>query len=70
MDVNERFEQVKRNTAEILTDLERMFVEKQLHPADLKNAIADRLIELLKPVREYFEANDDILKQLGKEFLP
>ncbi len=51
-------------------DLERMFVEKQLHPADLKNAVADRLIELLKPVREYFEANDDILKQLGKEFLP
>lgn len=51
-------------------DLEKMFVEKQLHPADLKNAVADQLIDLLKPAREYFENNQDMLKQLGDVFLP
>jgi len=30
---------------------------KGLHPADLKNAVSKHLIEILKPVREYFENN-------------
>lgn len=51
-------------------ELEKAFIEKQLHPADLKGAVADSLIKLLKPAREYFEGNVDMLKQLGQEFLP
>ncbi len=36
-------------------ELERDFVEGKLHPLDLKNAVAEWLIETLAPVREYFE---------------
>ncbi len=33
-------------------ELERIYVEGKLHPLDLKNATAEALIELLKPIRE------------------
>ncbi|MFW6282984.1 MAG: tyrosine--tRNA ligase, partial [Minisyncoccales bacterium] len=33
-------------------DLEKDFVEKKLHPLDLKNAVAEEIAELLKPIRE------------------
>lgn len=33
-------------------ELERDYMGKKLHPMDLKNAVSDALIELLKPVRE------------------
>ncbi len=35
--------------------LEKDFAEKKLHPMDLKNAVVEALIELLKPAREHFE---------------
>ena len=35
-------------------DLEKSFLDKSLHPVDLKNAVADSLIEILKPAREHF----------------
>lgn len=35
--------------------LEKDYELKKLHPQDLKNALADWLIEKLKPIREYFE---------------
>lgn len=38
-------------------DLEKAFIEKKLHPADLKNSCAFELDKLIKPVREYFEKN-------------
>lgn len=37
------------------TDLEKDYVDKKLHPMDLKNAVAEWLIEKLKPARDYFE---------------
>jgi tyrosyl-tRNA synthetase len=37
---------------ETYEELEKDFAERKLHPADLKNATANALIELLKPVRE------------------
>ncbi|MCE4625105.1 MAG: tyrosine--tRNA ligase [Desulfurococcales archaeon] len=37
---------------ESYSDLERDYIEGRLHPADLKNATAEALIELLRPVRE------------------
>jgi tyrosyl-tRNA synthetase len=37
------------------SSLEKDFAEKKLHPMDLKNAVTESLIELLKPAREHFE---------------
>lgn len=35
--------------------LEKDFLEKKLHPMDLKNAVAEKLIEILEPARKHFE---------------
>jgi tyrosyl-tRNA synthetase len=35
-------------------ELERLFAEKQIHPQDLKQAVARLLNELLEPVRNHF----------------
>ncbi len=45
-------------------ELEEDFKKGNLHPADLKNAVAEFLIERLKPVREYFEKNEEAKKLL------
>ena len=37
------------------TELEKAYVAKELHPMDLKNSLADWLIEKLEPARKYFE---------------
>ncbi len=37
--------------------LEKDFVQGKLHPQDLKNAVAKELVEILEPVRKYFDAN-------------
>ena len=41
-------------------DLENDFKDKKLHPVDLKQGISTWLIDLLEPVRNYFE--DDNIK--------
>ncbi len=38
-------------------ELEKAFRSGAVHPADLKNAVADHLDMLIKPVREHFESN-------------
>ncbi len=45
--------------------LEKAYLKGELHPMDLKNAVAEELIRILKPVREYVEKNDDIPRALG-----
>ena len=50
-------------------ELEKTFMDKKLHPADLKQAVSNELIGIFKKAREYFEKNKDILKGLGEEFL-
>ncbi|HIH73446.1 MAG: Tyrosine--tRNA ligase [Thermococcales archaeon 44_46] len=47
-------------------ELKKDFAEGKIHPLDLKNAVAEYLIELLKPVREYFEKHPEPL-ELMKE---
>ncbi len=37
-------------------DLEKDFLEGKLHPMDLKNAVANELIDVLEPARKYFES--------------
>ena len=51
-------------------ELETVFVDKQLHPGDLKPAVAAQLIDIFKKARDYFDKNKDMLKELGQEFLP
>jgi len=46
--------------------LVRDFEDKQLHPADLKKAVATALVEHLDPVREYFESNPKNMKAVQK----
>lgn len=36
-------------------ELKKLYSEGKLHPADLKEAVAEGLVELFAPVREYFE---------------
>ncbi|OGJ22082.1 tyrosine--tRNA ligase [Candidatus Pacearchaeota archaeon RBG_13_36_9] len=38
-------------------ELERVFVDKKIHPMDLKSSCAIELDKLIKPAREYFEKN-------------
>ncbi len=33
-------------------ELENLFINKKLHPMDLKNAVAEELIKILEPIRE------------------
>lgn len=37
--------------------LEKIFSEGKLHPLDLKNAVAEALAEIMKPIRDHFEKN-------------
>ncbi|NPA86564.1 MAG: tyrosine--tRNA ligase [Candidatus Diapherotrites archaeon] len=45
-------------------ELAKDFREGRLHPLDLKNAVADWLIEKLEPVRKYVEAHPEVLEPL------
>ncbi|AEM38276.1 tyrosyl-tRNA synthetase [Pyrolobus fumarii 1A] len=45
-------------------ELEKLYQEGKIHPLDLKNAVARDLAELLKPVREYFERNEEARETL------
>jgi len=46
-----------------LTETELLKIyPKELHPADLKSAVSKHLIEILKPVREYFKKNPENLE--------
>ncbi len=36
-------------------ELEKDFAEKKIHPMDLKNSVAERLIQILEPARKHFE---------------
>jgi tyrosyl-tRNA synthetase len=47
-------------------ELEDMFKKKKLHPVDLKNVVSEKLIELLKPVREYFKKNKKAMELANK----
>ena len=51
-------------------ELKEVYGRGDLHPLDLKNAVANYLIEIFKRVREYYEENIDLLKELGDIYLP
>jgi tyrosyl-tRNA synthetase len=43
--------------------LEKDFIEKKLHPQDLKAAIADEINALLEPIREEMAGKDEMIKE-------
>ncbi|MCX8173952.1 MAG: tyrosine--tRNA ligase [Thermoplasmata archaeon] len=45
-------------------ELERIFAEDRLHPADLKTAVAGALVEILESVREYYAKHSENLERL------
>ncbi|MFA6005854.1 MAG: tyrosine--tRNA ligase [Patescibacteria group bacterium] len=47
-------------------ELEKTFADKLLHPADLKQAVAGYLDQLLEPVRKHFEENTEAKALLEK----
>jgi tyrosyl-tRNA synthetase len=51
-----------------IDEFEKQYSDNKLHPMDVKQAVSDYLIELLKPAREYFEKHDDILHAVEKTF--
>lgn len=52
-------------------DLKKAFTEKQLHPLDLKDTVAESLNKLLEPIRLHFEQDDAarILKGKVESFI-
>ena len=47
-------------------DLKESYVQGQVHPLDLKNGVAEALVEILKPVREHFKRNPEPLEEMTK----
>ena len=45
-------------------ELEKVFIARELHPMDLKSAVANALIDILEPVREYFKSHPDNLEMM------
>jgi tyrosyl-tRNA synthetase len=47
-------------------ELEKTYVKGELHPLDLKEAVAEALIEILSPVRDYFRQHPQRLERMMK----
>lgn len=47
-------------------DLEESYRQGEVHPLDLKNAVADALIQILEPVRDHFRKHPDRLEKMKK----
>ena len=45
-------------------ELAKIYSEGKLHPMDLKAAVADELVNVLKPCRDYFAKNKNYLEQM------
>jgi tyrosyl-tRNA synthetase len=53
-------------TFESYSALEKAYATGKLHPLDLKEGVAEALIEILDPVREYFRKNPKNLEKMKK----
>ena len=47
-------------------EIEKAFVKKELHPSDLKNALAEEINELLKPIRKEIKSLQSISEKAYK----
>ncbi|MDP3093267.1 MAG: tyrosine--tRNA ligase [bacterium] len=53
-------------TVKSFTELEALFAAKQIHPQDLKQAVAKLINELIEPVRQHFNENKEAKALLEK----
>jgi tyrosyl-tRNA synthetase len=53
-------------TFETFKQLETAYSQGKIHPLDLKNGVAEALIEILKPVREHFQKHPETLEKMLK----
>jgi tyrosyl-tRNA synthetase len=44
--------------------LRKAYIKGEVHPLDLKNGVAEALVEILKPVREHFKRNPEPLEKM------
>ena len=44
-------------------ELEKDYLEKKLHPMDLKNSVSDEVNRLLEPIREKMEGKEDLIEK-------
>jgi tyrosyl-tRNA synthetase len=51
-------------TFETYGEVEKAYVKGELHPLDLKNGVAEALVDILNPVREYFRKHPQILRKM------
>jgi len=51
-------------TFERYEDLKESYLKGEVHPLDLKNGVAEAIIEILKPVREHFKRNPEPLERI------
>ena len=52
---------------ESFEELKKKYVEGEIHPYDLKKATAEYLIQILSPIREYFDKHKDMLEVFSRE---
>lgn len=45
-------------------ELEKAFAEGKIHPLDLKNGVAEALVNILEPVRKHFQKKPDLLEKM------
>ena len=45
-------------------ETEKAYVKGKIHPLDLKNGVTEALVEILKPVREYFRRHPQLLEKM------
>lgn len=48
--------------------LEKDFVEKKLHPGDLKQTVGNYLVKIISPIREKLNLNDELSEAIKKSF--
>ncbi len=49
-------------------EFEKEYVKGNIHPADLKKAVARYLIKILKPIREYFDKHEELKNVFGVKY--
>ncbi|UCH31151.1 MAG: tyrosine--tRNA ligase [Candidatus Bathyarchaeota archaeon] len=47
-------------------ELEKAYREEKIHPLDLKNAVAEALIQILEPVRTHFQKHPEKVEEMKK----
>jgi len=53
-------------TIESYEALKMYYVKGEIHPLDLKNGVAEALVQILKPVREHFQKNPESLENMRR----